>query len=761
MGEPARHTGSSRRSGSGSRSSARLRAGALAIGCALGLLGVTVAPPALADPTSSDTPVNVTIATVQPVAPGPTGQLVITGEVTNTGSGTVSHPHVGLELGSRNKALATRSDIASLFTRGGPTSADGKELTDPQPVQLGDLAAGASAPFTLSVQMTDLKLDQSGVYELAVDVQDDNDRVVGIGRTVLPYFADPTKDGQPTQVATLWPITHAPELVAQTADPDQTPVLRDDSLITDLGPTGRLGQLVAIGAKIPSLTWVIDPELLDTVFAMTKPYRVQLAGHGGEPAGAQNTKPGVGAAAATAWLAALRTAVAANGSQVVALPYGDPDLASIAHNGAGLAGLDTVIGKARTAGKVTVEGRLSTDVTDTVAWPYQGALDQPTAAVAKQLGGTTVLVNGSSMPESSSLLHTPNAARPIGNGQTAVVADSTVSALFQNDLKTPQSRTAAEQRFLAETLEVTLQEPNVPRTMLVMPPRDLTVASAQTLADSLAAAQSGKWTSPATLDNVTAAAADARANTSVPGADSYPGNLRGTELSTKDLASVAEMQQNVDRLVRILSLPQRVSSPFSAAMLRSVSTEWRTQQKTGQDFRLNATAYLAQLTDAVAITPKSSVVTLAGDSGLLQVSVRNDLNQTVLNLELRLTSSQPNRLNVSQPGSITLGAGQSASLRFTAQAKGNGVVPMSAQLFTVGPDSQPYGPEVQFKVDVTHVPSGVWWVVGSGVLLVLLAGLRIYLKRKKGVVAPEDPDAPLVPEDDADGGDGAPQAEKP
>nr|WP_051966829.1 DUF6049 family protein [Kitasatospora mediocidica] len=698
---------------------------------------------------------NVVISNVQPVAPGPTGQLTITGQVTNTGSGTISHPHAGLELGSHDKPLSTRSDIAALFARTTPTSADGKELTDPAPNQLSDLGPGATAPFSFQVQMADLKLDKSGVYELAVDVQDDNDRVVGIGRTVLPYFADP-KDAQPTQVATLWPLTHAPELVAQTTDTDQTPVLRDDTLATDLGPSGRLGQLVTTGAKINSLTWVIDPELLDTVFAMTKPYRVQLAGHGGEPAKADNTKAGTGTAVATAWLAALRAAVAANGSQVVALPYGDPDLASIAHNGSGLVGLDTVTGKARTAGKVTVEGRLSTDVTDNVAWPYQGVLDQPTAATAKQLGGTTVLVNSSSMPES--LAYTPNAARPIGNGQTGVVADSTVAALFQGDLNSPLSQAEAQRRFLAETLAVTLQQPSVPRTMLVMPPRDLTVGSAQALADSLAAAQAGKWTTPATLDAVTAAAADSRATTSVPAADTYPGDLRATELSTKDLATVAQMQQDVDRLVRILTLPQRVSSPFSAAMLRSLSTEWRTQQKAGQDFRTNVTAYLAQLTTAVAIAPKSSVVTLAGDSGLLQVSVKNDLTQTVLNLELRLTSSQPNRLNVSQPGSIVLGAGQSASLRFTARAKGNGVVPMTAQLWTVGPDAQPYGPEVQFKVDVTHVPSGVWWVVGAGVLLVLLAGLRIYLKRKKGLVAAGDPDAPLAV---GEGEDDAPPAEQP
>lgn len=722
----------------------------------MALLGVTAAPPALA--ANSDTPVVVAITGVQPTAPGASGALVVSGLVANSGSGTISHPHVALELGRGKQPLATRSDIATTLARTGPTAADGKELTEAQPVQLNDLAPGASAPFQLTVQMGDLKLDQSGgVYELAVDVQDDNDQVVGIARTVLPYLPD-AKDIQPTKIATLWPLTHAPEMVAQTTDTDQTPVLRDDSLAADLGPNGRLGQLVSIGAKIPSLTWVIDPELLDTVFAMTKPYRVQMPqpGHGGDPAKAANTTAGTGQAVATAWLAALRSAVATGGSQVVALPYADPDLASIAHNGAGLSGLDTAIGKAHTAGKVTVEGRLSTDVTDDVAWPYLGYLDQPTAAAAQRMGDSVVLVNGVSMPESSSSLkHTPNAARPIGNGQTGVVADATISGLFQSDLSNASSKVAAEQRFLAETLAVTLEQPNSQRNLLVMPPRELTAATAQTLATSLQAAQDGKWAATATLDTVAAAPADPKADTSVPSGGSYPGWLRTTELSTGDLGAVSEMQPHVDQLARILTLPQRVSSPFSAAMLRSVSTEWRTQQKAGQDFRTNTQEYLAQLTNAVAIAPKSRVVTLAGDSGLLQVSVKNDLTQTVLNLQLRLTSKQPNRLNVSEPSSIVLGPGQSTSIRFTAQAKGNGEVPMTAQLWTVGPDAQPYGSEVRFNVDVTQVPSGVWWVVGSGGLLVLLAGLRIYLKRKKRTEEPEDPDAPLTLPDGVDAPSGA------
>ncbi|GAA1261957.1 DUF6049 family protein [Kitasatospora nipponensis] len=741
------------------------------MGSALALFGaLAAAPQALAaqplhsalTAVSSDFPVTVTVSGVQPPVPAANGTLTISGTLTNNGSSPLKGVQAGLSLGHGKQPLGNRSTIATMLTRTDPTTADGKALNAPLGEKF-DLAPGASRSFQLPpVAMNDLKLEgggpsasANGAYELAVealttDTDGETTHVVGIGRSLLPYLPD-AKDVQPTRIATLWPLTHAPELVAQTgSDADQTPVLRDDALATELGPDGRLGQLVTIGQSIPSLTWVIDPDLLDAVFAMTKPYRVQLPGRGGEPVRDDNTNTsaGQGQGVANDWLKKLRAAVAANGSSVVSLPYADPDLASIAHNGSGQAGLEAELGRARTAGKVTVEGRLSVDVNDTVAWPYQGYLDPQVAATAQKLGDTQVLVSSASLPESRNLNFTPSSGRPIGNGLTALVADSTISDLFQSDLGSKEAATAAEQRFLAETLTVTLENPSKQRTLVAMPPRSLSVAGAQVLQASLAAAQDGKWAQAVSLDAVAATPADPQAATKVSSAEAYPADLRATELSSSDFAGVAGMQQQVDLLLRILTVPQRVSGPFSAAIARSVSTAWREKPTNGALYRTNAAGYLQQLHDAVAIPAKSNKVTLAGDSGLLQVSVANDLQQPVINLELRLSSAQQNRLNVSKAESVVLGPGQSTSARFLAQAQGNGLVQMTAQLWTVGPDAQPYGPEVKFYVEVTQVPSGVWWVVGAGVLLVLLAGLRIYLQRKKrGDEPPHDPDAPLTEPD--------------
>jgi len=750
-----------RRAGLLTRCAAALLAG--------GAIAASAASPALADrpaylSASSEYPATVDIDTVTPRVTNETSTVHIAGKVTNSGKSTLKGAYAAVRgpSGSQAKLLSTRSEIALVAGRSSPTGQDGVDLANPRS-DLKALGPGESAAFVLDVPVADLKLKTAGVYELAVDVwgttsDSEKSHPLGIGRTFLPYTTGAS--AKPSQVSVIWPITHTPELVAQTMpDDDQTPVLRDDSLVTDLAPGGRLHQLVEIGAEMPGLTWVIDPDLLDTVYAMTKPYRVQKPGTGGDSARADNTVAGTGKEVATAWLDGLRRAVARSGDQVVSLPYADPDLASIAHNGTGLAGMDTALRKAVTAGQVTTEARLSVDVTSDVAWPYQGWLDQRIAATAGAAGGRVLLVNGASMPENE-LPYTPGAARPIGNGQTAVVADATVSALFQGDLAGKEAQTAAEQRFLAETLAFTLQDKELQRGLLVMPPRSLTVGTATALSAAMKEAQAGGWINQATLNTVASAAADHDANGSVP-AD-YSRELAGSELSPAALAQAMEVQDGLDQLMLILTQPQRVRGPFSAAMVRSMSTEWRDQPKAGAEYRVGVREYLKNLRSAVKILPKS-MVTLPGDNATLLVSVKNDLTQAVGNLELRLSSSQTNRLKVGDKQAVVLDATTSRTFRFYAEAQVNGPVQVTAQLWTTGPNPQRYGDPVTFTVEVTSVASGVLYVIGGGVVLMALAGIRFYLQRKKRTEAgsDEDPerllDDPPAPEAAGQGADAEPR----
>ncbi|MFJ9459510.1 DUF6049 family protein [Kitasatospora sp. NPDC101447] len=715
---------------------------------------------------SAEYPVVLSIESLAPQVAVPNGTVTITGHVTNAGKSALKNAHAAVRKPYSGRPLDRRSDLANVAGRTTPIERDGVELDSPQ-YALPELNPGQTLPYTLSVAVNDLGLSSSGVYELAVDAwgstaDNGHDRALGIARSFLPYNPGGA-EAQPTKVATLWPLVHAPVLAAQTvADNEQSvPVLRDDSLAAEFAPGGRLYELVDTGAKLPGLTWVVDPDLLDAALAMTKPYRVQNPGteSAGKPARDDNTVARNGSAAAAAWLDKLRAAVAKPDSQVVALPYADPDIASIAHNGADLPGMPTALNKAATAGRLTVEGRLSVDTRSDIAWPYQGYVDQQIASLAQQAGSGLLLANGASMPEPDALNYTPSAARPVGNGQSAVVADETVSGLFQKDLGAGTDQTESTQRFLAETFAITHEQPQNQRGLLIMPPRELSVATAKVLANALQQA-SGKWIAPVKLDAVAQSSPDEKANTGVPAATDYPTQARASELTATDLDSTNRIQYDLDTLMRVLTLPQRVRGPFNAAMVRSLSTEWRSQAPAGGAYRTGVTQYLKELTKAVQVPEKTSV-TLAGDTGLLQVSVRNDLTQTVTNLKLVLTSLQPNRLQVSKAEDLVLPASQSATLRYQAEAHNNGPVQMTAQLWTTGPNPRPYGEARTFTVEVTSVTNGVLYVFAGAGLLLLLAAVRFVRQRKRRGGQPhQDGDQPVGDGPAADGAEaGEPTAD--
>ncbi len=151
---------------------------------------------------------------------------------------------------------------------------------------------------------------------------------------------------------------------------------------------------------------------------------------------------------------------------------------------------------------------------------------------------------------------------------------------------------------------------------------------------------------------------------------------------------------------------------------------------------------------------------LSGRSATIPVTVQNNLVQGVENLTLRLTSTNPTRLEIGgdtyeeQP--ITVSGGHSQSVKFTTSANANGRATVIAQLYTQ--DGQKYGEPVTFDVKVTEITATVMLVIGGGVLLLVLAGFRMYTQRKRAAareaqeaqeqnrVQDESPDGPQNPD---------------
>ncbi|MFE3266073.1 DUF6049 family protein [Streptomyces sp. NPDC059215] len=706
------------------------RAGALLAGAPLlaGVLQLPASPAAHAAQTAAvaaaggSRTVDVSLDSLTPSAPTDGDTITVSGSITNKGKQTVTDAHVGLRVGP---SLTGRGAIDDAAERTGfQPGLDPLEIGGKYVQKFAQLPAGASQPFSISVPVKELDLGSDGVYQLGVSLSGQTsaepwEHVLGIERTFLPW--QPESVDTRTKTTYLWPLISTVHLSAQTgSDARQTPVFQNDDLAKEIAPGGRLDRLLSLGGDL-DVTWVLDPDLLASVDAMTGTYRVQDG---------DTTTAGKNQAVAKEWLDKLEKTVA--GKEVVALPFADPDLASLAHQGKGIPGSLNHLKDATNVASDTVDTIVHVKPETDFAWPVNGAIDPSIVQVATSAGADKVIARSDSLRETGDLTYTPSAARPIGGGTTAVVSDYRLSTEFQGDMTKAENSTLAVQEFLAQSLALNLQEPNDQRSIVVAPQRMPTAGQAQAMATAVKALQSGNWSDTQGLSAAAKAKPDPDATTRIPSADSYPKALGNQELPPKAFQTIHDTQADLDKFEVILTDKSRVVTPFGRAMDRGMSTSWRGRHDQGQAFREGVKSYLKDLTGLVRLIDKSDAK-LSGRSATIPVTVQNNLVQGVHHLVLRLTSRHPTRLKIGNDAyterQIQVAGEHSQSVKFTTSAKANGPVEVVAQLYTE--DGQAYGSAVPFEVKVTEITPTVMLVIGGGVLLLVLAGFRMYTQRKR------------------------------
>ncbi|MFJ9345156.1 DUF6049 family protein [Streptomyces sp. NPDC101237] len=723
------------------------RTGALLAGAPL-LAALVQLPAALpAQAADSDT-VSVALDSLSPSAPTDGDTVTVSGTVTNNGKQAVTDAHVDVRVGSQ---LSARSAIDAAarhpddLQSGVGTAVGGKYTED-----YDSLAPGVAEHFSIAVPVDKLGLDQDGVYPFGVSLSGQTsaqpwEQVLGIQRTFLPWQSS-AADTQ-TRTTYLWPLISSVHVTAKTGAGElQTPVFLNEDLAKEISPGGRLAQMLALGKDL-DVTWVLDPDLLASVDAMTRSYRVQGPG--------ESTTAGTHQAVAKQFLADLQAAVA--DKEVVTLPFADPDLASLAHNGTSVTGSLSHLKDATEVAATTVETVLHVTPSTDFAWPVNGAVDPSIIKVATSAGADKVIARSDSLQETGGLSYTPSAARPIGGGTTAVVADARLSTAFQGDLTNADSATLAVQRFLAQSLALNTQT-DKQRSIVVAPQRMPSAGQAQAMAAAITALQDSNWSQPQTLAAAAKDKPDPGATTKIPSSSAYPSSLRKQELPRTAFEQIARTQDKLDNFQVVLTNQSRVVTPFGRAINREMSTSWRGRGSEADSFRTGVESWLDSLLGQVKLIDKSETK-LSGRSAVIPVTVQNNLVQGVDHLVLRLTSTMPTRLEIGgkayyeQP--VEVSGGHTQSVKFSTSANANGRVEVIAQLYTE--DGQEYGAPVQFDVKVTEVTPTVMLVIGGGVLLLVLAGFRMYTQRKRaaarraeegggpdetGEDAPESPEAP-------------------
>lgn len=651
----------------------------------------------------------VGIQSVTPLVPSGEASQVITLSGSMRNDGTVPLKAVTLCLHLR--PMATRYDMAtktpgdegctvSTTTKGtGQTIAPNQTVTWTIPHATKELFSSRSQP---------------GVYAVDVVAQQDHSDEVGVARTFVVWKADDGNYPHPN-VAVLWPVTAATTLAGTV---NGLPAVDGTGFTDQLDPlSGRLTKVVDLGKTLPSVNWVVDPDVLDSAFQLSNSYT---------PLNGTVT----GGAAATTWLEDVKGAI--KGAGCYTLPYTDPDLVTLAHTdgGADLAGRAAALSAPAAVGGCDDPGKV-------LAWPADGAADAATAhVIGTKLPQATAVVSSSNYKVYDSNNADAVSTRAAVDGKVpAVVSDSLLSTVFApaaDDGGLSSPGVLAGQKWLAQM--AFLLRDNVPdrSTVVAAPPRDFTPT--QELVDAMNASK--PWVGFTTLDGLihNPKVQPVTTRTDAAPAPATP-NLKASVVQN----AVDGAKAN-DGLMAIV----QTGGQDAAVPLRTVSTSWRGHAAAADQYSTTIYHQVNSQHSKVYFLRQAAPVTLSGKSGTVPVTIQNDLPTGIV-VDVQACSQSSYRVKVTrQPGRIAIPGGSEQTVKIPVSVVGAGQqVSLHASLYTPGPDGQPGEP--YYSADTcapgTSAPPGVAsltvkisaigiialaLMIGSAALLVVAIGLRVY-----------------------------------
>lgn len=700
------------------RALAGFAAGMLAVLVAAGTLAAgtlaAAAPASAATPDPSGLPLEVLINEVSPQVLGVGQDLTVRVQVHNTGSGTVAQPRVLVHL-DRNPFISRYSLDA--WRGRGPQDALGsvvlqQDLTAPlgpgQTVAL-DLTVTASAVALPS------RLTSWGARGLAVQVVDRADSArprLGVARTFALWFPD--QEVTATRLSVLAPV------VGVAVSP------YDDAWVGDLEqltrPGGRLANLLAATGEQAEVTWAVDPWLAEAA-------------------------PDAGPVT-QAWVGELLAST--TDREVSLLPYLDPDLAALAHTGAGEL-LTAAIDRAE-----NVAG--STDLPDgarvTLAWPADAEPDLATAALAGRSGQSALLVGPGRLSTPDVLTYTPSGRATVtagGDDIPVLVPDERLSAALVSGAVGPLGDDAtasgpitpatAAQDLLAELAVITRERPAEARHLLITVPRDwspdVSVVTAQL--DALAAAP---WVHTEPLSALVGLA-----DPEVDRGTLAERAVTGTEVDAAALGTVRNAVERRQLIAGIAADPSALLGDLELEQLAPTSVAWRADP-VGRAESVAGSHAATQLLDGAVTVQPAEILTLVSSSGGLPVRVTNTLDQGVrIAVGLRPADG---RLVADDVVPVTIPAGGEVLVQVPVRAVQSGDVMVTVELRTA--DGALLDDSTQFQVRVRAEWEGIGTAVAASLLaLGLVIGVvrtirRGRTSRRVGPPAVAGPDA-LSPEE--------------
>jgi hypothetical protein len=557
---------------------------------------------------------------------------------------------IGFPARSRSAyALSLRSDATSTF------------FSYPFP-QKGSLLPLQTRSFTIRQPLDVLtSRGETVLYPLKVELLS-GDLLLGTLRTPLIFLSEHPE--VPLNLQWTWvfsaPLEYRPD-----------GVFLPGTLEADVSPGGRLA---AMATALESLEGVPSDVVMSSVLAdqlerMRAGYRI-VAGGGGLRTVAKDSG---GAAAVVELLASLSTVALRPDTELLAYPFGDPSLPSVARSE-----IATDLPQLLDRGRVLVESALGATPTKDVVRPPGSQLDVVAMNRLRSLGARTLLIDFDYLQPStaapkftaSPVVQLVGARRSV----PAVVPEATVLARAK---AYPEDPVLAAHVALGELATIWLEFPGTPNRGASLLFGERTTLDPRFYQAFAPLVGSSPWLQPVTARRLVALTPDPERRP-IP-TRVYPGfnpvyvdHLLATRSAVGQFERTAEgANALVDRLETRLLLAEAGS--FIANPLR------------GRLFIDSANSVIQSTYKRVAVT--SQPVTLASRQGLFPVTLRNDTGYTI---HVRIVLIADRRVSFVDGGTrnITLDPTQ-RTLTFTVRAETTGRFPVTVQVQTPGTPGTP------------------------------------------------------------------------
>jgi hypothetical protein len=723
--------------------------------------------------------VSVKIESVSPTTLTPTGTLVVQGQVTNNGTDPITD--VFIRLLYRYKPLENRADLQK-WTTGEPGLTSTAIEPNPKTTRIvlpGSIPGHAGMPFRFSIKAKELNLpvltSVFGARGLMVDafakLAGRNTERMAAAYTFLVWNPRPAQ--RYTKLTVLAPITSA------QAQPDACEPTA--ALVSAMASGGRLDRLVGT-VRDSGISWAIDPALLEaarraqaptgtpapsspsstssfpapkttaspataspTNTLQTTTGSTKLTAAAGPSAndnpggsGAPGSTPQTHATAAKTWLTTVTGTATAN--RPLVLPFADPDLASLAHNG----GSD-LLGLARTQAEQTAKQVLGPGPRSSIAWPVGERADTSTVNMLAGKKWEGIVLSEASQPPVAPQRITPSGRSVVpraGAPLSGLLSDGTLSGLLGDlgALRTTGSQaTLIQQRLLAELATITVERPDDARHLLVTAPRDWNPNPA-VVSRVLGEVSRAPWVQ---LQPAAALLADQPSPVDRGGLQ-YPAKARTAELPARAVNAVVSTEASVEEFAPVLTRPQALLPTLQRQAVSLVSAAWRGHDPA--ELAVARAPWQARVRQVLgSVTVLSGDANLLSHSGRLPITVHNELDQPVRVQLLVKPRSGLLRLGNRKP--FVIGPHGNHTVVIPFRAAGNGRVQVEATLW-----SSPPGPEPVFQAPFEVRVHSNWESTGlviAGTLLGVLVflGLARSIRRGRTPLPPEsapDPDELLA-----------------